>query len=508
MVFLSLFDDDQVAAYLRKRFPDRWHERLRSRANPERLRAAEVVGSMHSLRFRPLLLAHIRDILDAGEQDWNAYKVYQVLVDRWLGREERKLRELYRQHKLPKRLPEPPSKETLWRVCTAVALYMQSRGDRLLQRQALNALTAGFPELASLPYFDVGGRSLLNRTANGAFRFSHYSIQEFLVVHALETDTARLPPGPLRVTAQMWEFLTFSPRMPDLERLDLAGLQPHALAGFGFQDRLQEGSLGPRMQLILPGEYLMGAGDDDPFAEANERPRRRVTITRAFALGRYPVTFEEYDRFATATGREAPNDAGWGRGCRPVIDVSLQDAVDYCDWLSEQTGFRYRLPTEAEWEYAACAGTQTHWFHGNDAVAFNAYGWYRENADGRTHPVGEKQANPWGLYDILGNVGEWCLSGPQDPTQAAQAQIDPSKVDRSDSVPVVRGGSWNDAAESCRSASRMELPFGDLRDRLNRLDRDLRDHLTRLDHILRNRLGFRCVRVQAISVPDHREPDT
>jgi len=346
--------------------------------------------------------------------------------------------------------------------------------------------------------------------------FSHYSIQEFLVVHTLETDTARFPPDPLRVTAEMLEFLTFSSRMPDFGRLDLAGLQPYVLAGFGFQDQLQDGSPGPRMQLIPPGEYLIGSRDDGPFAKANEQPRRSVTITQAFALGRYPVTFEEYDRFAAATGRERPDDAGWDRGRRPVINVSLQDAVAYCDWLSEQTGCRYRLPTEAEWEYAARAGTDTRWFHGNDPAQCDTYGWYRENTEGRTHPVGEKQANPWGLYDMLGNVDEWCLSGRRNRAQATQTRVDPStQVDLSDSVPVVRGGSWRDTVESCRPASRMEIPFEDLRDLLlldhdlrNRLDRDpssLRDHL---DRVLLNRSGFRCVRVQAILEQNHPKPDT
>ncbi|MCB2262970.1 MAG: hypothetical protein LGR52_08540 [Candidatus Thiosymbion ectosymbiont of Robbea hypermnestra] len=117
MVFLSLFDEDQVDAYLRKRFPDCWHERLLARDNPERLRAKEMVGSMHSLRFRPLLLAHIRDILDAGERDWNAYRLYHALVDRWLDREERKLRDLHRQHKLPANSPNPRLK----RYCGACA---------------------------------------------------------------------------------------------------------------------------------------------------------------------------------------------------------------------------------------------------------------------------------------------------------------------------------------------------------------------------------------------------
>jgi len=538
MIFLSLFDDDQVAAYLRKRFPDRWYERLGFRDNPKRLQAVEVAGSMQSLRFRPLLLAHIRDILDAEEQDWNAYSLYRALVDRWLGREERKLRELYKQHKLPKQFSDPPLNETLWRVCTAVALHMQSRGSRLLQRGELDTLTTAFPELASLEYFDVGGRSLLNRTAAGEFRFSHYSIQEFLVVHALEPYIARLPPGPLRVTAEMLEFLAFLPRMPDFGRLDLTGLQPHALTGFGFQDRLQDGSLGPEMQLIPPGEFLMGSGDDDPSAKPDEKPRRPMAITRAFALGRFPVTFEEYDRFVAATGHKRPDDAGWGRGRRPVINVSWQDAVACCNWLSEQTGCRYRLSTEAEWEYAARAGTQTQWFHGDDPATCDAYGWYQENASGRTHPVGEKQANPWDLYDMLGNVGEWCLDDRRSSAQAIRTQINPREFTPLSAFPVVRGGSWRDNAESCRSAFRMEIPFEDLRDRLDHdlrvlldhldlrdlLNRDLRDFhdlldprnlhnlfdlLNLLDLLdLLDRLGFRCVRVEATSEQDHKEPDT
>ncbi|WP_133512943.1 formylglycine-generating enzyme family protein [Candidatus Thiosymbion oneisti] len=208
----------------------------------------------------------------------------------------------------------------------------------------------------------------------------------------------------------------------------------------------------------------------------------------------------------------------WGRGRRPVINISWQNAVAYCDWLSEQTGFLYRLPTEAEWEYAARAGTQAHWFHGDDPAECDAYVWYEENADGRTHPVGEKLANPWSLYDMLGNAGEWCLSSPQNSPQATQSQVDPRKFALAGAVPVARGGSWRDDVESCRSASRTEI-LETLRDRRDRLDCDLldlrdllnylnRDRLDRLGRDLRDRLGFRCVRVQTISVPDHREPDT
>jgi len=447
MVFLSLFDDAQVDAYLCKRFPDRWHERLLWQDNPQRLKAEELVGSMQSLRFRPLLLAHIRDILDAAEREWNAYSLYQALVDRWLDREERKLR---------KQLPNPPSKETLWRVCTAVALHMQSRGERLLEHPDLDVLTAGFPELANLEHFDVGGRSLLNRNAAGAFRFSHYSIQEFLVVHALSEDLVDLPPEPLRVTAEMLEFLALQPRMPSLEHLDLSGLQPENLADFSFQDRLADGSLGPAMQLILPGTFLMGSPEQDPDAGDTEKPQHEVAIPHVFALGRFPVTFDEYDRFCAATDRKKPFDEGWGRGRRPVIGVSWEDATAYCDWLSQQSGRRYLLPTEGQWEHAARAGTQTRWSFGDEEADLDTYGWYAANSGTRTHRVGAKRRNPWGLYDMHGNVLEWVQDAWHSSYEGAPSDGLSRESGDDGAARVIRGGSWLVGARDCRCAYRYD----------------------------------------------------
>jgi formylglycine-generating enzyme required for sulfatase activity len=129
-----------------------------------------------------------------------------------------------------------------------------------------------------------------------------------------------------------------------------------------FRDSLKDGGEVPEMILIPAGEFQMGdiqgGGDND------EKPVHRVSVS-AFAMGRYEVTFEEYDRFAEATGRKKPRDAGWGRGKRPVIYVSWNDATAYMEWLSEQTGKKYRLPTEAEWEYVARAGTETKYWWGN-----------------------------------------------------------------------------------------------------------------------------------------------
>ena len=174
-----------------------------------------------------------------------------------------------------------------------------------------------------------------------------------------------------------------------------------------FRDRLRSGGEGPAMVLLPTGRFRMGDlsgdGDDD------ERPVRTVTISRRIAMGQYPITFEDYDRFVAAMGAEPPDDRGWGRGRRPVINVNWHNARVYPAWLSEQTGKRYRLPSESEWEYAARAGTETAYSWGDEIGVNRANG--RDSGSkwsGRkTSPVGSFAPNGFGLYDIHGNVYEW-----------------------------------------------------------------------------------------------------
>jgi formylglycine-generating enzyme required for sulfatase activity len=188
-----------------------------------------------------------------------------------------------------------------------------------------------------------------------------------------------------------------------------------------FRVPLKDGGEGPEMVVIPPGSYLMGAADDDGRASYEEKPQHRVTIARPFAIGRYAVTFDEYDRFCVKTARQKPSASGTGRGRRPVINVSWNDAVAYCAWLSQQTGRTYRLPTEAEWEYAARAGTVTPYWWGKEIGRGNANcvdggsQWDNE----QTVPVGSFQPNPFGLYDTAGNVWEWVQDPWHDHYQGA-----------------------------------------------------------------------------------------
>jgi len=139
--------------------------------------------------------------------------------------------------------------------------------------------------------------------------------------------------------------------------------QPKPASKKVFQDRLRDGGLGPKMVIIPAGSFRMG--DIQGGGDSDEQPVHRVSIGK-FAMGMYEVTFAEYDKFADATGRKKPNDKGWGRGNSPVINVSWNDATAYAKWLSNQTGKNYRIPTEAEWEYAARAGTETKYWWGNE----------------------------------------------------------------------------------------------------------------------------------------------
>ncbi|NDK36782.1 formylglycine-generating enzyme family protein, partial [Rhodovulum sulfidophilum] len=218
-----------------------------------------------------------------------------------------------------------------------------------------------------------------------------------------------------------------------------------------FRDRLADGAPGPEMIAIPTGTFLMGSAADDKQAYNDEKPGHPVDIAEPFALAKYPLTFEEFDRFCEVTGREKPDDRGWGRGRRPAINVSWEDAAAYCDWLSDETGEAYRLPSEAEWEYACRAGTTTRYWWGDDWEASRANG--ADGSSGKTTEVGTYDPNEWGLHDMHGNVDEWCQdhwSGNyEEPRSQAAFQSSSGGPSR-----VIRGGSWLNYARSCRSAFR------------------------------------------------------
>ena len=223
-------------------------------------------------------------------------------------------------------------------------------------------------------------------------------------------------------------------------------------------DSFKEGTDCPEMIVVPAGRFLMGSpkgqGDDD------ERPQHEVTIAKPFAIAKFALTFDEWDACAARGGcRPDVSDSGWGRGRRPVINVSWYDAQAYVKWLSRITGKPYRLPSEAEYEYAARAGTRTAYPWGdeiklNGEAMANCRGCGSQWDAKQTAPVGSFPANRFGLYDMVGNVWEWT----QDCWHANYkgAPADGSAWTSGDRVAlVVRGGSWSDNPVDLRSAARL-----------------------------------------------------
>ena len=208
------------------------------------------------------------------------------------------------------------------------------------------------------------------------------------------------------------------------------------------------------MVALPPGRFRMG--DLDGSGNSNERPVRTVTISRQIAMGKYTVTFEEYDQFVAATDAERPADEGWGRGSRPVINVNWLEAKAYAAWLSEQTGKPYRLPSEAEWEYAARAGTETAYSWGDEIGVNRANGhdsgseWSHQ----RTSPVGSFAPNGFGLCDLHGNVWEWVEDCWHRNYEGAPADGSAWLSGGRDRSRVVRGGAWYVYPRGLRAAYR------------------------------------------------------
>jgi formylglycine-generating enzyme required for sulfatase activity len=213
----------------------------------------------------------------------------------------------------------------------------------------------------------------------------------------------------------------------------------------------------PEMIYIPAGSFLMGSEEDDSQAYADERPQHQVTIKEPFYIGKYPITQEQYEAVMENNPSYFKKE-----GKYPVESVGWHDAQEFCQKLSNLTEKTYRLPSEAEWEYACRAGTQSSYYYGNDENQLVKYAWYNENSNSQTQPVGQKKPNQWGLYDMLGNVWEWCEDdwhydyngAPND----GKAWID--NDDRSQSeYRIMRGGAWNSDSwnfnsRNCRCATR------------------------------------------------------
>lgn len=223
-------------------------------------------------------------------------------------------------------------------------------------------------------------------------------------------------------------------------------------------------SIGMEFVLIPAGTFQMGSDPNDREAAPSERPRHRVTISKPFYLGKYEVTLAQWEAVMGSSPYTLPRSNPYyglpgmaDRLRKPTnpATVSWNDAQAFIKRLNEREGHnRYRLPTEAEWEYACRAGTTTRYNFGDDADAalIRDHAWFSRNAESATHPVGTRKPNAWGLFDVHGNVLEWCLDGWR--SRLPGGQVTNVAVAPTGTLRAVRGGSWLYEARHARSANR------------------------------------------------------
>lgn len=248
--------------------------------------------------------------------------------------------------------------------------------------------------------------------------------------------------------------------------------QPHT----NYIQEIKGTSLSFPMQAIVAGEFLMGSEKSD---KSDEKPVHKVKID-PFWMGTYEVTWELFESFlykdfeqSKQTVGSVPVEVdaitrptkpyldmtfGMGKDGKPALAMTHYNAIQFCKWLYTRTGIFYRLPTEAEWEYAARSGANTEYFFGDDVSKLGDYAWYSANSDGQTQKVGQKKPNAFGLYDMYGNVAEWTYDQydadaykKQSTKVAINPVVEPTELYSN----VVRGGAFNSESNALRSASRM-----------------------------------------------------
>ena len=271
--------------------------------------------------------------------------------------------------------------------------------------------------------------------------------------------------------------------------LEVAGAETADAAGMGaYTDRITGTDVTFEMLPIPGGAFTLGSPPEEEDRSANEGPQREVRVS-PFWMGKHEVTWDEYnlfmlridvqlrpnrpdapapqDAWADAVSRPTPPyvpmDFNMGVDGFPAVCMTQFAAKQYCKWLSMKTGRFYRLPTEAEWEYACRAGTTTAYYFGDDVDDLDDHAWYFDNADDTYHQVGQLEPNPWGLHDMHGNVCEWVLDGLDSRAYSALAEtgaLDPLSWPKSLYPRCVRGGGWDHDPEDLRSAARMGSKVG------------------------------------------------
>ena len=396
-IYVAPFSNKDIQSYLRRRFPF-WRM-------DKRRQGKKIVDNTPKIMVRPMVLANIDDLINNKQSYAHAHEIYQGIIDSWIEREGEKFSDEKRRAKFKSDLLQFSER-------LALDMYERFRAGTLmyLKENEFEKLSSKYD--IQLDELEMKSRSLLNRNAVGQWKFSHKSIMEYFLAKKLDGDFS-------------------SYRNTDFEGLDMA------------QQFCEEMFHAPKIRMISVegGSFNMGSNEHE-----SEQPIHSATLD-SFEIGQYPVTQSQW----VAVMKKNPSHIEGCQDC-PVERVSWHDVQEFIQKLNAlYPGMNYRLPTEAEWEFAARGGTQggDYTYAGsNDA---GEVGWYANNSNGKTQSVGQKKPNELGLYDMSGNVWEWCQDWygnyPSEP------QTNP-KGPSSGTRRVLRGGSWLNRAVNLRVADR------------------------------------------------------
>ena len=436
-LYLSPFDQKEIQQYLKKKYS--W---FHFRNYPKRLKALDIINNSQKLMARPMLLAYIDYLLDDAKKTYHTtYEIYNTLIQKWIERESNK-----REHQQTKR---EKFKQNLHKYSQLIAVRIyQHRKENNTNTWQLNKADATDVNI-ELKDYQMTGQSLLTRDAANNWKFAHKSILEFFLAKEAKENLDFA-----------WEL--------DFTGLDMAEQFCKEIGLTAF--------LSSNYVLIKEGKFLMGSPKEEE-GRTIEETLHFVKLSK-FYMCKYAVTTGDFHHFVEKVNyqtnqkyelwKEKQSEVEYNH---PVLYVSWQDAIEYCKWLSKKTGKKFRLPTEAEWEYACRAGTSTPFhtgenltteqanYNGNYPYAKNKKGVFRQN----TVSVNSFEPNIWGLYNMHGNVWEWCMdnysSSYYEQCKKQDLVENPVGDERGNSR-VIRGGGWNTHGDICRSAFRnYDSPF-------------------------------------------------
>ncbi len=444
-LYLSPFDKSQINHYLNKKYGI-----LKIWNYKKKLVAASVVENSPKLMVRPMLLSYIDYLVDDSNREFkHTYDIYNTLIDKWIDREVIK-----RKHKFK---DQDKFRRSLYDYSRHVALeiYSKRKENNLLTKE--EALEICHNNNIELKNYEITGQSLLTRDALQNWKFAHKSILEFFIAKEAIQD------------------------MCFLMEVDFSGID---MALQFYREKAE-------YIYIKGGTFLMGSPDTEEGRNEECEVEHRVKVND-FYLAKHTVTLKQFEKFIEETDYQT--DAEKGGGSRvwtgknwqlksavnwrcdvkgniqkdkqhPVIHVSWNDATEYCQWLNNKMNATYRLPTEAQWEYACRAGTKTPFSTGKNLTSkqanYDGKYPYKNNPKGKfvgkTTPVGSYLPNAWGIFDMHGNVWEWCQDWYDEnyyETCKRKGIVENPSGPKTGSYRVLRGGGWHYGAQDCRSAYR------------------------------------------------------